>query len=808
MNRWAAYLAEIPPTLQRLIASARRVSLPRRCSPAERIIRLRQALCRARAVRETYFSLPPELQAAAQELRQIRRGLSPTDLQARFGLIRPLTELRTDRRPQSIAEHLLLLGWLLPRPATPHHPMRYLFPSELRTWLPKPIDDCTASEVASPISEAEGDWIIGSQPIAEPPTVWAMTAILVAAAQQPLSLRKDGQPAVAAIRRLEPLLPQFETTALKDLLGWLVPLLCDLELLAPYGTAVVPTPTARSFLARQPSEQLQLLQEAWIRMRRPDAWLRRLRVSTRGLDWPAFRRRLVTWAQAVPHKDINAMESAYFRLADAFGPLGDAHTHGLCGHDRSPWQDRGARTVWRAAVRGPLAWLGLAPQDSEQRGATDRHALVSWRYGSSGQLQVPPRSDPDLLDLAPAASNLILDGDWLHISLQLESLAAATLQGWAPALLRYLLERRAGPLPSDWSSLLHMAEPGRLLPRLVWFDPDPTGLHIALRRQSIRRRVEAQIAPGIALVAPGQEQALSRALQRAGYPLPIPASTTQHVVPDPLTVPDRTALLAAASFYRKFAPSDSPPGPSRRLISRLAEGLAPGIAEQLDRRWSFYQAEPMLSTFSETGRSRVGNLSDRHLQPRLDEQHPSRKQPGARSGSALPAVALITAAVSLLPIMLTSATSHNPAAWPSETTLKVLPVPGRTKRGTASAHYLTQLRNAIRRKREVTLYYKGVRDSTTVVRSVQPIRIERHTDRWYLHAYCAHAGAERCFRLDRIESLVTGTTDQPLNSKRVRRPPQRRTLKDPQHLRSGFFTDPPAPPSGSPLVRVWLEDES
>lgn len=50
MNIWVQMLQEVPASVQRLIARFQRISLPRRCPPAERHRRLRQALCHAHTV--------------------------------------------------------------------------------------------------------------------------------------------------------------------------------------------------------------------------------------------------------------------------------------------------------------------------------------------------------------------------------------------------------------------------------------------------------------------------------------------------------------------------------------------------------------------------------------------------------------------------------------------------------------------------------------------------------------------------------------------------------------------------------------
>ena len=125
MNIWFRMLAEAPATLQRLIARSNRISLPRCASPQVRLERLRQSLCHARTVRVTYFALAPAEQLALQHLRHIRGGLSPNELAARYGPVRPFSQIAADIAPQSISETLLLHGFLLPRPATNRHPARF-----------------------------------------------------------------------------------------------------------------------------------------------------------------------------------------------------------------------------------------------------------------------------------------------------------------------------------------------------------------------------------------------------------------------------------------------------------------------------------------------------------------------------------------------------------------------------------------------------------------------------------------------------------------------------------------------------------
>jgi hypothetical protein len=79
----------------------------------------RRALCTPAAVRAVYAALDADVRAALDELRGARRGLDAATLTARYGAVRPWRQLARDPQPRSVAERLLLLGWLLPRPAAP-----------------------------------------------------------------------------------------------------------------------------------------------------------------------------------------------------------------------------------------------------------------------------------------------------------------------------------------------------------------------------------------------------------------------------------------------------------------------------------------------------------------------------------------------------------------------------------------------------------------------------------------------------------------------------------------------------------------
>ena len=721
MNRWAAALAQSPPTLLRLIAATHRVALPRRCSPAERLARLRAALCRPAALRALYWALEPDAQAALQALRACPGGLRPDALTARFGPIRPLHQVRADPRPRSLSERLLLLGLLLPRPAAPFHPPRFLVPPEVRAWLPAPL----------PLAPPPPD-----PAASEPPVLAATTALLLAAAEGPLPARQDGRLTAAARRALVPRLAPLPPEAAAALLTWTVPLLLALGALARDGAALAPGPAAPRLLALPPAGRLARLRTAWEMDRRPEAWLVALRVRLRGLDAPALRRRLLVWAAHLPPEAAAQPERAYARLAAALGPLADGTTHSLSGPSRrGPWTARRAATVWAAACVGPLRWLGALPAgpqleardgagdggvsprqeygDPEERGGgrlegpatLARHAPAGghgrngvapaprapapWTWSADGRLHLPRRADlPEALAVAAFGRWEASTPTTLVYRLGPAEVAAAIARGHDPARLATPLALRGG-VPAALAGTLRAVEGLRLVRRTVLLSADPEDLARAVRRsRAARRALEAQVAPGVAQVAPGRERALARALARAGRGVPAPPEerAARAGAPVALTPAERAGLLAAAAFYAAHAPPGAPPPPPAAALAKLRAGLPPALAAAGDR--------------AEAGGDGVTLAGD-----------------GGDAGAP--------------------ATAGMPPPRPA-----------------ALGALRETLRRAVRRREAVRLWYQGARDAAPRERVVRPLRLEEHGPVSYLHAYCLAARAERCFRLDRVTGMA------------------------------------------------------
>lgn len=99
----------------------------------------------------------------------------------------------------------------------------------------------------------------------------------------------------------------------------------------------------------------------------------------------------------------------------------------------------------------------------------------------------------------------------------------------------------------------------------------------------MRRLVEAVLAPGVVLAAPGREEALVAKLAQhghvvAGQPSPEP----KRAAPAELTRAEVAALLVASAHYRAVAPPDASPAPGDTLTERLRASLPPGMAAATD----------------------------------------------------------------------------------------------------------------------------------------------------------------------------------------------------------------------------------
>ncbi|NWF79493.1 MAG: WYL domain-containing protein [Chloroflexi bacterium] len=701
MQRWSLYLADLPASLLRLIAATHRISLPRRASVAERLTLVRQSLCRPAAVRAVYFSSTPEVQAAAQTLRTLPRCLSPEAVTAQFGAIRSLAELRSNRAPQTLAEQLLLNGWLLPRPAARNHPACYVVPPEVRAWLPVPLSvlderrrtkdegRTTADDEPWPALHDRNDTErfdvrmraapgCGGDP-AQTLAVRAATAVLLAAAATPLTIRCSVRPTVETIRQVMPYFGDQAPDQVERLVVWIMPLLHDLGLLAPHGAAVAPAPRAAQFLRATPSERLALLRDAWIRAPRPEPTLLPVRASTAGLDWAALRRRLLAWAEASA-RYAGVPCDAYPALVAAFGPLADAHTHPFRRAARAPWNQTTAQAIWHTALHGPLAWLGACGgADAIERGSTEM-----WSCDANGVVTVPLAAvNADLLTLAPFISHVAGDGAALHLQIHRQSVLQAQRRGQSLPRLRATLERRCGALPAVWAELLAGASTARLVQRtVVLYEPGHSTTD-PLQTRSIRRAIETVLAPGIALATPGKEQTLANHLVDHGFVVHESAVPQPGPAPAPadMTPAEITTLLVAGAHYRATAPADAPVGPSDGLLRRLRSSLPPELQSTTD--------------------------------------------------------ALLEA----------------PAAWPERDE-----PPSPSSDPLDPAALLSIVTQTIERRGTLTFAYQGRNDPAPQRRQIRPLRLERHGAVWYLFAYCLGARGERCFRLDRILGLLDPAT--------------------------------------------------
>lgn len=313
-----------------------------------------------------------------------------------------------------------------------------------------------------------------------------------------------------------------------------------------------------------------------------------------------------------------------------------------------PWQPRRATAIWEAALRGPLAWLGLVawdaahppcvarvagvdqvmppelpanailPTEADAAGAAGDedqgagrgepgpgtgmrpacaqtpapHAPLpagqspsSWQYGAPGALRIPHTSNPAaVLRLVPFADWCATDTTHSTYQVTPGTLARAASQGWSDTVLWQLLTQQAGPPPDAWIGDLH--PPGsrlRIIQTAVLVADAPAVLTRAAQSRSVRRYLDTQLAPGIALAHPAQVPALLRALAHQDLVL---EPLNEHAAPAPRLPDGRSlsaaacaALLLACAFYRQYAPPDAPYVPPSDLEERLRAGLTPALRQ-------------------------------------------------------------------------------------------------------------------------------------------------------------------------------------------------------------------------------------
>jgi hypothetical protein len=752
MNHWAMMLAELPASLQRLIARTGRISLPRNCSPDQRVARLRMALCHARTVRVTYAMLDATVQAALQDLRTRRGGLSLEALTQRYGPLRSWRQMLDDPHPQTLSEQLVLMGWLLPRPARPNCAPRYLLPPELRRWLPQPLR--LTSLGAAPLPPL-------------PAALRAAATLLVSCAEAPLACCADGRLRRASLRRLVPRLAPLPEAEAGALCQFMVPLLTELGLIAREHDGWTLAPAGQRFLDRQPACRRDQLYQAWLSVAPPDRCLAPMIPDAHIIDWFVLRRRLGAWSMALPPGQVFDPATLYPALAATFGPLGDADTHSFGWKGRVPWQPRRAEAIFTAALEGPLAWLGLvawhaqlpatdvspaAHADPERRlfrpdtTAYDTGVFAperaTWHYGAPGELIIPHTGmHAALVRLLPFVAWHAADADATCYRVTAATLAQAAGQGYCATHFWELLAQHVGTPPADWRAGLEAAPATLEIRRqAVVVASPPALLDRAAQQRSVRRYLDARLAPGVALVEPERVAALARALGRQNVavqiePLPVPPRAAD------LGPGDYAALLVACAFYRQHAPPTAPLLPGDRLEERLRRALPrklrlateaalsdlgvtlPPLPEGIP--WEPFRPAPAEARLVEISGA-VSATDDTAI---TGEEE--------RSSSAGPAERPPVAAAQYLPPEVT------PAADDDTDAVARMP----------QAAVLTRLRRAIADCQAVEISYNTAENGTWTSRIIRPLSLEQRYGEWYLHAYCTLRKAERVFRVDRIGAL-------------------------------------------------------
>lgn len=811
MNHWAHWLAELPASLQVAIARANRVSLPRGSPAAARSGLLRAALCHQATVRDAYFRLEPAEQALLQELRACRRGLSADDLIARAGPIRTAKALRAAPRPQSLGERLILLGWLLPRPnRDPRRSLRYVLAPEVRAWLPRPLD-------LQPLAPAP------ATPV--PPALRAAHVLLLAGADRPLPIRRDGRLRTQALTMLTPHLAPLPPDPAGVLLNLLLPRLVSLGLLAAHDRGLVTASAARRFLAQPPLEQLDQLRQAWVDHPHPDAWdYADTPLDTR-VFWPALRRRLVAWSEALP-AGLHALDGLYPAMAAALGPLVDSFTHWTHRTTRCPWSRRRAERFWLRALREPLAWFGyvtLAPDETAVApGIPDVTATAPWRLVGTDRLAIPHGAGgADLLEVQPLLEWETSDASSTVYRVSPARIRRAQGQGLPLDRLRRIIEHRAGSLPTE--PLPH-SPAVQVRHGLLVLSEQPALLEQATRQRNVRRHL-TRLAPGIALAAPESGPAVQRTLERAGL-------AVERIVPPPepsprdFTPAECRLLLEACAAYRQSADGATSDMALVALMQRLhamqpggqpfdagktAPAPAPAPPASASDRESVanepqsgavnnglaaHPADDPVFENDTAWPDPVDLPCDQIIRHSLNEQPPLPTR--WRLGHLLTLSAGVAAL--MLTVLRLRIDADAPERMPDEPVSQPLPTPTPL---TIDAR-LNLIRAALRRRMPLDVGYVDAAGAVSD-RRIRPVSLERNAQHWYLRAYCMRAGAERSFRLDRFTTMHM--LDEPRRRGRVvpksqpKPPPSKRAP-----ARAGFFAPPPTTGDGHPYVGVWLEE--
>lgn len=123
-------------------------------------------------------------------------------------------------------------------------------------------------------------------------------------------------------------------------------------------------------------------------------------------------------------------------------------------------------------------------------------------------------------------------------------------------------------------------------------------------------------------------------------------------------------------------------------------------------------------------------------------------------------VALVAAARALLAVP--GADSDSPLGTALDKLEAVVGVSGLLAVAVGDAAHLIAIRDAIEAQERMEIdYYSYARDEMTT-RRVDPARVFHALGAWYLDAWCHRAGAERLFRVDRVQALrSTGETFTP-----------------------------------------------
>ncbi|MBI5653897.1 MAG: WYL domain-containing protein, partial [Chloroflexi bacterium] len=239
------------------------------------------------------------------------------------------------------------------------------------------------------------------------------------------------------------------------------------------------------------------------------------------------------------------------------------------------------------------------------------------------------------------------------------------------------------------------------------------------RAQAIRQCVQATLSPRAVIIKPSKLTTLARQLERRGYPVPLAASQANASTKS-FDQPTLAHLYLAARLTHQRAETYRPP---YSIILDLETQLTARDRARAEEIFEIEHRSLRGSVLSGTERSGVESK---------DATKQSRTWDGERSG-----------------VESKDATKQS-RTWDGEiASQSKAPLAGKPL-----AKTIQSIQHALATQTALEIVYHSPYTDATTTRLIEPMRLEYRDEIPYLIAYCHRAGAERTFRVARIERIA------------------------------------------------------